>query len=116
MWRSFFLSLLSVATTVAAQAPPSPQALIDDAIAKQRAGDFAGAAKEYKEFLKQHPEATAIHSNLGASLAGLGQFEDAIREYKIALKQSPSFPDVRLNLALAYYKTGRIGDAVEELV
>jgi predicted Zn-dependent protease len=116
MWRSFILLLLNALATVAAQTAPSPQALIDDAIAKQRTGDFAGAAKEYKEFLKQHPEATAIHSNLGASLAGLGQFEDAIREYKIALKQSPSFAGVRLNLALAYYKTGRISDAVDELV
>ncbi len=102
--------------TIFAQTAESPQALINDAIAKQQAGDLEGAAKGYREFLKLHPEATAIHSNLGASLAGLGQFEEAIREYKIALKQSPSLPGVRLNLALAYYKTGRLGDAVDELV
>jgi tetratricopeptide (TPR) repeat protein len=116
MWRSFFPLFFSVVLTVAAQTAQSPQALIDDAIAKQRAGDFEGAVKGYKEFLKQHPEAAAIHSNLGASLAGLGQFEEAIREYKTALKQSPGLPGLRLNLALAYYKTGRIGDAVDELV
>jgi tetratricopeptide (TPR) repeat protein len=116
MWRSFFPLFFSVVLTVAALTAQSPQALIDDAIAKQRAGDFEGAVKGYKEFLKQHPEAAAIHSNLGASLAGLGQFEDAIREYKTALKQSPGLPGLRLNLALAYYKTGRIGDAVDELV
>jgi Tfp pilus assembly protein PilF len=116
MWRSFFLFFLASALMASAQTGLSPQALIEDAIAKQRAGDLEGAAKEYREFLKLHPEAAAIHSNLGACLAGLGQFEEAMREYKIALRQSPAVPGLRLNLALAYYKTGRIGDAVDELV
>ncbi|HEX4809619.1 MAG TPA: tetratricopeptide repeat protein [Bryobacteraceae bacterium] len=93
-----------------------PQALVEDAIAKQRAGDLEGAVKEYREFLKAHPEATAIHSNLGAALAGLGRFSEAVTEYKTALKQSPSLSGLSLNLALAYYKMGRIGDAQAELV
>lgn len=116
MWKFFFAILLGLSSALLAQTAPSPQELVNDAIAKQRAGDLAGAVKEYREFLKLHPEATAIHSNLGASLAGLGQFEEAIHEYKIALKQGPGLPGLRLNLALAYYKTGRIGDAVDELV
>src|SRR5256886_7056014 len=108
MWRSFFLFFLVWVATGLAQKAQSPQALINDAIAKQQAGDLEGAAKGYREFLKLHPEATAIHSNLGASLAGLGQFEEAIPEYKIALKRSPALESARLNLALAYYKTGWI--------
>ena len=115
MWRSIFLFLLVFVASVAAQTA-NPQALIDDAIAKQRAGDLEGAVKGYREFLKLHPEVTQIRSNLGASLAGLGQFEEAIHEYKIALKQAPTLPGLRLNLALAFYKTGRIGDAADELV
>ena len=83
---------------------------------KQQAGDLEGAAKEYRAFLKVHPEATAIHSNLGAALAGLGRFEEAVPEYKIALRQSPRLPGARLNLALAYYKMGRLTDAATELV
>ena len=67
----------------------TPQELVQDAQQKQRAGDLEGAAAEYRQFLQMHPEATAIHSNLGAALAGLGRFEEAISEYKIALKQSP---------------------------
>jgi tetratricopeptide (TPR) repeat protein len=93
----------------------TPQELVEDAIEKQRAGDLDGAAKEYREFLKLHPEATAIHSNLGAALAGLGRFEEAVPEYKIALKQSSRMPGARLNLALAYYKMGRISDAATQL-
>jgi tetratricopeptide (TPR) repeat protein len=93
----------------------TPQQLVQDAMQKQRAGDLEGAVTEYKQFLKLHPEATAIHSNLGAALAGLGRFQEAVPEYKIALKQSPRLAGARLNLALLYYKTGKIDDAVTEL-
>jgi tetratricopeptide (TPR) repeat protein len=97
------------------QAQMTPQQLVQDAMQKQRAGDLEGAVTEYKQFLKLHPEATAIHSNLGAALAGLGRFQEAVPEYKIALKQSPRLAGARLNLALLYYKTGKIDDAVTEL-
>jgi tetratricopeptide (TPR) repeat protein len=94
---------------------PSPQALVQDAIQQQRAGHLEAAVSEYRQFLKIDPEATAIHSNLGAALADLGRFEEAVSEYQIALKQSPQLVDTRLNLALAYYKMGHISDAAQEL-
>ena len=83
---------------------------------KQKAGDLAGAVAGYREFLKIHPEATPIHTNLGVALAGLGRYEEAVSEYKIALKQSPTFPAARLNLALAYYKMGHIPEAATQLI
>jgi tetratricopeptide (TPR) repeat protein len=104
---------LLVSGTLCAQI--SPQQLIQDAMQKQQAGDLEGAIPEYREFLKLHPEATAIHTNLGAALAGLGRFEEALPEYKIALKQSPKLVGARLNLALAYYKMGKIDDATAQL-
>ena len=119
-----FVLLLGLGTTSHAQPQAqtqaqaqtqTPQELVQNAIQKQRAGDLQGAAAEYKEFLKLHPEATAIHSNLGAALAGLGRFEEAVREYKIALQQSPTLNDARLNLALAYYKMGGIPEASAQL-
>lgn len=105
---------MSIVLVFAAHAQ-SPQELVQDAQQKQRAGDLEGAAAEYRQFLQIVPDATAIHSNLGAALAGLGRFEEAIVEYKIALKQSPSLVEARLNLALCYYKMGRIQDASLEL-
>jgi tetratricopeptide (TPR) repeat protein len=93
----------------------TPQALVQDAIEKQRAGQLEAAVTEYRQFLKMVPNAPAIHSNLGAALVGLGRFEEAIPEYEIALKQSPHLAGARLNLALAYYKMGRISDASKEL-
>ncbi|HTM39229.1 MAG TPA: tetratricopeptide repeat protein [Terriglobales bacterium] len=122
MWNSnhciLVLSIIlfvGAVLTAQAPAPQNPEQLVEDALQKQQRGDLQGAVPEYREFLKLHPEATPIHSNLGAALAGLGRFEEAISEYKTALKQSPKFPGARLNLALAYYKMGRIADGASQL-
>jgi tetratricopeptide (TPR) repeat protein len=115
MHRLFLLAILGLSTLLLAQSPQvSPQQLVHDAMQKQKEGDLAGAVTGYRQFLKLHPEATPIHIDLGAALAGLGQYEEAISEYKIALKQSSS-PAARLNLSLAYYKMGHISDAAIEL-
>jgi len=117
MHRLGLFSILIFSTLVRAQSPQiAAQQLVDDAMHKQKAGDLSGAIGEYKQFLKMHPEATPIHANLGAALAGLGRYEEAVTEYKTALKQSPSFPAARLNLALAYYKMGYISEASTQLV
>jgi tetratricopeptide (TPR) repeat protein len=112
MWRPILFLAFSFGAITWAQ---TPQELVQDAIQKQQAGDLEGAVAEYKQFLKLHPEATAIHSNLGAALVGLGRFEEALPEYRIALKQSPSMSAARLNLGVVYYKMGRIADAAREL-
>lgn len=112
--RYVILFLFSASLGALAQTP-SPQELVQDAVQQQRAGHLEVAVAEYRQFLKIDPEATAIHSNLGAALADLGKFEEAIPEYQIALKQSPQLAGTRLNLALAYYKMGRISDATPEL-
>jgi len=117
MLRFCLFFILIFSTFVRAQSPQiAAKQLADDAMQKQKAGDLAGAVVEYKQFLKMHPEATPIHTNLGVALAGLGRYEEAVSEYRIALKQSPTFPAARLNLALAYYKMGYISDASTQLV
>jgi tetratricopeptide (TPR) repeat protein len=110
-----FAFALAPSLITIAQAQMSPQQLVQDAMQKQQAGDLAGAVTEYREFLKLHPEAAPIHTNLGAALAGLGRFEEALPEYKIALKQSPRLEGARLNLALVYYKMGKLDDAAIQL-
>jgi tetratricopeptide (TPR) repeat protein len=114
MLKPFLLAFI-LATTAPPQTPQQLQQLVQDAMQKQQAGDLEGAVTEYRQFLKLHPEAAAIHSNLGAALVGLGRFEEALPEYKIALKQSPKLAGARLNLALVYYKMGKISDATTEL-
>jgi tetratricopeptide (TPR) repeat protein len=112
MRKFLFFSILLSCPLLRAQ---SPQELVQDAMQRQQSGDLEGAVKEYREFLKLHPEATPIHSNLGAALAELGRFEEAIPEYRTALRQSPRFTQARLNLAIAYYKMGQISDASTQL-
>ena len=117
MRKPFLIFALTLAPVLfgTAQAQISPQQLVQDAMQKQQAGDLEGAVPEYREFLKLHPEVAAIHSNLGAALAGLGRFEEALPEYKTALKLSPKLEGARLNLALVYYKMGQIDDATIQL-
>ena len=115
MLKPFLLLALLFITTAHAQTAQQLQQLVQDAMQKQQAGDLEGAVTEYRQFLKLHPDAAAIHSNLGAALAGLGRFEEALPEYKIALRQSPKLEGARLNLALVYYKMGKIDDAAKEL-
>ena len=111
---SKFVCLLLLILALAARAQ-TPQEIVQEGLQKQRIGDLEGAATDYRRFLLIHPEATAIHSNLGAALAGLGRFEEAISEYKTALRQSPTLVEARLNLALCYYKMGRIDEATAQL-
>lgn len=120
MRRSWTFSILLFFSALVQAQSPQPtqpaQQLVEDAMQKQKAGDLTGAIAGYKQFLKIHPEATAIHTNLGVALAGLGRYQEAVSEYKIALKQSATFPAARLNLALAYYKMGYISEASTQLV
>jgi tetratricopeptide (TPR) repeat protein len=115
MLKPFLLLALLFITTAQAQTAQQLQQLVQDAMQKQQAGDLEGAVTGYRQFLKVHPDAAAIHSNLGAALAGLGRFEEALPEYKIALRQSPKLEGARLNLALVYYKMGKVDDAAKEL-
>ncbi|MBV9611603.1 MAG: tetratricopeptide repeat protein, partial [Acidobacteriaceae bacterium] len=65
-------------------------------------------------FLKAHPDAALIRSNLGAALVHEGRYADAVREYKLALAADPANTGIRFNLALAYYKSGDLTQAVPQ--
>lgn len=96
----------------------APQDDADDlrrAIAMHQAGDFNKAIEGYQIYLKAHPEASGVRSNLGAALAHEGRIEEAIREYGLALDSEPGNSKARLNLALAEYKIGRIRKAALNL-
>src|SRR5258708_35333559 len=98
------LALLSACASAQSQTAESD---LKDAVAKHQAGDYAAAIDGYRRFLRAHPEAAAVRSNLGAALAHEGRFDDAIHEYTLALEADPNNAAVRLNLGLAYYKSGR---------
>src|SRR5882724_11852676 len=92
-----------------------PAALFQRAYQLQQAGDYAGAADAYREFLKARPDEVAGLANLGVVLAKLGRYDEAIAEYEAAEKLLPNDPRIGLNLALAYSKSGRLSEAAAKL-
>jgi tetratricopeptide (TPR) repeat protein len=77
-------------------------------------GEYAAAIALYQEYLKAHPEAAAVRSNLGAALVREGRLPEAIRQYRLALKAQPANHAVRFNLGLAHYKSGELDEALRE--
>lgn len=98
----------------AARAQQSGNDALRKALELHQSGHYAEAIEQYRIFLKAHPDAGAVRSNLGAALAHEGRYPEAIQEYKEALKSQSSNVGIRLNLALAYYKMSEINEAVKE--
>jgi tetratricopeptide (TPR) repeat protein len=112
LWRSTILFVLSAAIAFAQN--DTAQQSLQHAIELQQSGQYAQAIDAYKAFLKVHPEAAPVRSNLGAALAHEGRFTEAIQQYNLALKADPSNFGIRLNLGLALYKAGDIPKAVRQ--
>jgi len=112
------LALVLYAVMTAAQSGADNDVL-RRALNLHQSGDYGDAIAGYEQFLKAHPDAFGVRSNLGAALAHEGRFDEAIREYRLALDAQPSDGvaenTVRLNLALAYFKTAQTAKAVEQL-
>jgi len=110
-WR--ILACLLWASLASAQ-DDSGQRELNRAVEFHQSGHYTEAITSYRAFLKAHPEAVAVRSNLGAALAHEGRYTEAIQEYTLALSTQPTNYGIRFNLALAYYKMGEIKQAVKE--
>ena len=95
--------------------PNSADAILVQAIRLHQSGHFEEAIRDYRLFLKEHPDIFIARANLGAALAHEGRYEEAIKEYNEALKLQPGNPEVELNLALAHYKVLELDEAAREL-
>jgi len=92
----------------------SGQQALKRAVELHQSGHYAEAITEYQAYLKAHPQAVAVRSNLGAALAHEGRYTEAIQEYKQALATEPTNYGIRFNLALAYYKMSEVEQAIKE--
>lgn len=111
-WCVVFVCLLS--GCLARAQDDSGQQALKRAVELHQAGHYAEAVTEYQAFLKTHPEAVGVRSNLGAALAHEGRFTEAIQEYNQALAAEPTNYGIRFNLALAYYKMNEVEQALKE--
>lgn len=107
------LAILLLSVNVV-RAQQSGNDVLRKALELHQSGHYAEAIEQYRIFLKVHPDAGAVRSNLGAALAHEGRYPEAIQEYKEALKSQSANLGIRLNLALAYYKMSEINEAVKE--
>jgi tetratricopeptide (TPR) repeat protein len=78
--------------------------LFQEAYAAQRRGDADQAVSQYQKLLRQRPDMTPAHANLGVVFASLGRYDEAITQFHIALAEAPADPSLRMDLGLAYYK------------
>src|SRR5260370_20832268 len=90
----------------------SRQKALSRAVELHQSGHYAEAITEYQVYLRAHPEAAAVRSNLGAALAHEGRYTEAVQEYTQALAAQATNYGIRFNLALDYYKTGESKQAV----
>ncbi|MCU1316057.1 MAG: hypothetical protein JWN63_1379, partial [Candidatus Acidoferrum typicum] len=111
LWRIFAFLLLA---SLASAQDESGQRELSRAVELHQSGHYTEAIASYQAFLKAHPEADAVRSNLGAALAHEGRYTEAIQEYTLALSTQPTNYGIRFNLALAYYKMGEVRQAVKE--
>jgi len=110
-WR--ILACLLWAGSARAQ-DDSAQRELSRVVELHQSGHYAEAIAGYRAFLKTHPEAVAVRSNLGAALAHEGRYTEAIPEYTLALSTQPTNYGIRFNLALAHYKMGDVSHAIKE--
>jgi tetratricopeptide (TPR) repeat protein len=91
------------------------ESAFEQAVAAHKAGDVAGAVRQYRAILVKQPNRVDVRSNLGAALVQLGQYSDAITEYQRALTADSRNTTIRFNLALAFYKAANFAEAAAEL-
>lgn len=112
MYRLILLGLLF--TAVATAQADSDEQVLRQAVELHQAGQYAEAINDYQTYLKAHPEAAAVRSNLGAALAHEGRYSEATKEYTQALAAQPTNYGIRFNLGLAYYKMGNVDSAIKQ--
>jgi tetratricopeptide (TPR) repeat protein len=117
---SLALALLSACVSSARDrlspsAGQSPQHLIDQAKEAEQKRDFEAAAGFYQDYLKSHPDDSAILQRLGLVNCLANHYEAAIQPLAKALRLDPSLWGSALYLGISYYRTGRFAEAGEAL-
>jgi superkiller protein 3 len=98
---------------------PSPaqnsQQLIDQAKGAEQKRDFEAAAGFYQDYLKGHPDDSAILQRLGLVNCLANRYEAAVQPLAKALRLDPSLWGSALYLGISYYRTDRFAEAAEAL-
>lgn len=91
----------------------SPQAILEEAVALQRRGDYVSAIKRYKTLLKQVPDHPQILNFYAMAAAETGNLENAAKMVEKAVKSLPGYADAWINLGLIRQKLGDLPAAAD---
>jgi len=98
--------LLGPGVAHAADGPSSPQTTFYHANALYKDGQYAAAAGDYEQLLRQGLASGNLYFNLGNAYFKAGEKGKAILNYERARRLIPSDPDLAANLAYAQSLTG----------
>jgi tetratricopeptide (TPR) repeat protein len=81
----------------------------------EQSGDFAAAAREYREVLEQRPQWALILQKLGLTLHLQGFYSEAIPEFEKAIAIDPQLWGAHLFLGMDYYRVSEFNKAIPVL-
>ncbi len=106
---------LSLARVPQSSPAEASQQLIAQAKEAEQQHDFEAAAGFYRDYLKNHPDDSAILQRLGLVDCLANRYDAAIQPLAKALKLDPSLWGSALYLGISYYRTDRFAEAVAAL-
>jgi len=83
---------------------------------KLDAGNFLGAANDFRAAIRIKPEYAEAENNLGTALSDLGQFDEARLHYERALILKPAYAGAEYGLGTLLLKIGRTQEGVAHLL
>ena len=81
------------------------------AVVLEDKGDYAAAAKSYRDLLSRHPDSALLWTNLGNANVQLGRRGEAEDDFRKALDADPKSRDAMNNLAWLLYQQKRLDEA-----
>ncbi|HKS22100.1 MAG TPA: tetratricopeptide repeat protein [Thermoanaerobaculia bacterium] len=81
------------------------------AVVLEEKGDYASAAKSYRDLLSRHPDSALLWTNLGNANVQLGRRGEAEDDFRKAIDSDPKSRDAMNNLAWLLYQQKRLDEA-----
>ena len=75
-------------------------------------GRIDEAIDHYRKALRNRPDDSVAHYNLGLALAGCRRIEEAMAHFRKAVEIKPEFAEAHSNLGFALAARGRIDEAI----
>jgi tetratricopeptide (TPR) repeat protein len=102
---------LLLAVAVAAQ--NNLDALLGQARAAEKQGDYGGAARIYEQGLALAPGSLEVLKRYGVLEQTQLKFDDSIVHFRQVLARNPKYPEVNFYLGVSYFGKNDLGEAIE---